>query len=166
MVDNNQKKFLVAVAGEIQAVEDALQQLYSERSIDVAVGVQLDILGKIVGQRRNGMVDDDYRRIIRARIATNRSKGTITDLITVARLVVNDEDTTVQVDNVGNGTVVVRLLDEETSDTVADLTLRMLKEAVSGGVRIVLEWSSYPVAEWLQLDLDSLDDHRLFSGDA
>lgn len=68
-----------------QEIEDANWQLYSERSIDTAVGNQLDILGVIVGERRDGSIDADYRLRIRARIRANLSNGTVEDIFKVFR---------------------------------------------------------------------------------
>jgi hypothetical protein len=68
-----------------QAIEDAYWQLFSERSIETSIGDQLDILGKIVGERRDGSNDDDYRLRIRARIRANLSNGTTEDIYRVFR---------------------------------------------------------------------------------
>lgn len=73
-----------------QSLEDALWSLFVV-TIDDAVGDALDKIGKIVGQPRTSLVDDTYRRYIKARIATNRSKGTIHDLIVIARLILDAE---------------------------------------------------------------------------
>lgn len=158
---NNQQKWLVVVGNEGQAVEDALQQIYSGYWIDDAVGSQLDVLGDIVGQRRGGMADADYRRLIRARISVNRSKGTVEDVLKVARLVVNDDTVTYEVDNQGYATVVLRLLGAAVdSDLVRDLLLPMLRSTVAAGVRIIVEWSDSPPSEWLIWDVTDWDDYE------
>lgn len=73
---------------QVQDLEDALFELITERTIDAAVGVQLDILGDIVGQPdRVGLSDDDYRTIIRARIKVNRSDGKAEQLIEILVLI-------------------------------------------------------------------------------
>ena len=110
---NNITKLLTALVTPHQPLEDAWQQLRLLRSVDTAVGVQLDMIGEIVGQERGGMVDDDYRRFVRARIAANISDGRVFDLIKVATLVVNDDDTTIQLDLQGNAAVVVRILNNQ-----------------------------------------------------
>ncbi len=148
MAQNNQAKFLIALSGEIQAVEDALKQLFTGYWIEYAVGSQLDALGKLVGQKRQGFIDDDYRRLIRAKISVNRSKGRIEDLIKVSDLVLDDEDVRPEIDNQGIATVVVRLRDAAVPEETAELLLGFLKKTVSGGVRVILEWSSDPVEDW------------------
>lgn len=120
-------------------LEAALWALLVERGIDVAVGAQLDQIGKIVGQTRDGLVDDDYRRFIRARIAADRSDGVIEDLITVSRLVLNDAGALIVIDNEGDAGVAVRILQITVDDAVANVLLEFLDVAKSGGVHLILE---------------------------
>lgn len=69
---------------QVQDLEDALWQLATERFVDTAIGAQLNVLGEIVGQDRQGLSDDDYRALIRARIKANNSEGTIPDVYSIA----------------------------------------------------------------------------------
>lgn len=46
-------KFLQILIDSLSDVEEAFKQLLQERSIDEAVGEQLDVIGRIVGQPRN-----------------------------------------------------------------------------------------------------------------
>lgn len=160
MAQNNQVKLLLSFAGDIQAVEDTLQQLYTLRSIDAATGVQLDMLGKIVGQFRGGMIDADYRRIIRAKISVNRSKGTVADILKVSKLVLDDNAVLVEALNSGPATVVVKFLDAAVTDDVAELAIQMLKKTVSGGVRLIVEWSSDPVGDWFIWGVSNWDEKK------
>jgi hypothetical protein len=72
---------------QVQAVERGLVGMY-ERSIDItrASGEQLDLLGRIVREARDGRSDDDYRRGIRVRLLINRSQGRHEELIAIVRL--------------------------------------------------------------------------------
>jgi hypothetical protein len=70
---------------EVQAAEDALWQLMTERAIDTAYGVTLDVLGAIVGQPREGRSDDEYRLWISAASLVSRSQGTPEELIAITR---------------------------------------------------------------------------------
>jgi hypothetical protein len=79
---------LIAEAAQYQAIEDAFWQLLVERGVDTAVGNALDVLGRIVGEPRQGALDADYRLRVRARIRVNRSDGTIEDVIDVVRLLI------------------------------------------------------------------------------
>lgn len=138
---------LTALATPAVSLEDALFQLLVERGVDDAVGSQLDRLGVIVGQERGGLVDADYRRYIRARIAANNSRGNFEDLIKVAALVLNDDTITIEGET-QNGTVVVRLRAALTTDALAGITLSFLQDAVSAGIRVVLE-------SWLTAESDT-----------
>lgn len=80
--------YLNAVLRPIQKFEDDVWAVILSRLIDDAIGVQLDILGKIVGEPRGSHVDDEiYRLFIRARIAINHTHGHADDVIGVLRLV-------------------------------------------------------------------------------
>lgn len=129
---------LRALVGPFQSLEDALWQLIEERSVDTAIGIQLDQLGHIVGQERGGLSDADYRRYIRARIMTNRSRGSVEDLIRIANLVLAEDDATIEIDS-QRGTAVVRIRGVDTTDAVATIVLAFLEDGAAGGVRVVLE---------------------------
>jgi hypothetical protein len=72
---------LRAYIGQVQNLEDLLHTLLSERTLETAVGEQLDVLGRIVNQSRGSLDDDGYRVWLRARIALNRSSGTPEDVM-------------------------------------------------------------------------------------
>lgn len=143
MADNNITKLLRALVEPVQDVETALQQVHVGFDIDVAEGDQLDIVGALVGRERNGMSDADYRRLIRAQISVNRSKGTIADVIKVADLVVYDANAYLHVDNTGIASLRLIVEDIILNWDVAELTIKMLRDTVAGGVRIVLEFWQY-----------------------
>jgi hypothetical protein len=132
---------VTALAGTVQAVETALWQLLTERTVAAAVGVHLDALGTIVGQARGGLVDEDYRRFIRARIATNRSRGTIADVLRIADLVLNDATAGLVVDNQGAAAYVLRVASVATADALAEVLVDFLRDATAAGVRVILEYN-------------------------
>jgi Protein of unknown function (DUF2612) len=67
---------LVAVyVAPLQELEDVFSDLYRLRDISSASGAQLDTLGEIVGQPREGRTDTEYRAAIRFRIQLNGSSG-------------------------------------------------------------------------------------------
>lgn len=91
---------LTIFMNQVQDLEDALFELITERTVDAAIGVQLDILGAIVGQPdRAGLSDDDYRTIIKARIKVNRSDGHADQMIEILRLIASatDAETPIQI---------------------------------------------------------------------
>lgn len=68
-------------------IESALWDLFINRVLEVAEGVNLDTLGAIVGQPRSNLVDDDqYRVFIKARIKVNVSNGRPEELLQICRL--------------------------------------------------------------------------------
>ena len=69
------QKLVTAFVSEIQNIEDSMFDVYSYRGIYTAIGAQLDIVGKIVGETRNGKNDTSYRIAILARIKLNVSAG-------------------------------------------------------------------------------------------
>ena len=64
-----------AFGAQVQLAETVVWQLYTERGVDTAVGVQLDGLGALVGEPRVGRSDAAYRQAVRTKILVNRSNG-------------------------------------------------------------------------------------------
>lgn len=83
----NMEAFLTAFLDEIQDLEDALETVASISDIDASSGDQLDVLGIIVGQPREGRTDAIYRLWIKARVLINRSSGTAPEIMQVLRLI-------------------------------------------------------------------------------
>lgn len=70
-----------------QLVDDQFWELYTERWVDTATGVQLDALGGIVGQEREGRDDATFRLWISARVVANRSNGHPDDTLRILELI-------------------------------------------------------------------------------
>lgn len=70
-----------------QELEDAAFEVHLERTIDAAVGVQLEGIGDIVGFPKNGLSDTNYRQFIKAKIRVNRSNGLPGDLILIVTII-------------------------------------------------------------------------------
>jgi hypothetical protein len=79
---------LSAAIREVQKLEDTYWDLYTKRSPATGEGNVLDLLGRIVGQLREGRSDDEYRIWIAARILVNQSSGTRPQLIAIVRKLV------------------------------------------------------------------------------
>ena len=69
-----------------QSEDDVIAMLAGMRDLDTAVGAQLDVIGRIVNERRDGGSDDDYRRRLRVAILVNRSDGKLEQLIEIVSL--------------------------------------------------------------------------------
>lgn len=76
-----------AYLNQVQKLEDACWEVIIARFIDSAVGDQLDMIGRIVGELRHDRIDVTYRVFIRARIRINRSKGNTKDVLDVLNII-------------------------------------------------------------------------------
>lgn len=136
---NNIVKVLTAVVSPLQDIENTLQALLL-RTIDDATGDALTVIGRVVGEFRFTADDELYRRAVRARVATNRSSGTIEDMIKVVTLLLNDAGFALTVRNDGNATMVVQIDGlPMPSSSVFDLLMRFVHDVQAGGVRTIVE---------------------------
>jgi len=72
---------LSSYVAQVQELEAVFFDVLASRTIDAAEGDQLDLLGALVGQPREGRSDSDYRIWIKARIRVNLSSGTSNDIL-------------------------------------------------------------------------------------
>lgn len=157
--ENNIKQFVRVLIQPFADFELAAQQVLTQRSVDNAIGAQLDVLGRLVGQPRNGVTDDAlYRRYVRARIAANVSDGTIEDAIRIAKCVIALSAAVYVVDNIGAGGYVLRVEGVSTPEDVANVLIQLLRDGTAGGCRVILESSRQPPARWARFDLSHFDD--------
>ena len=78
----NFQKLIRALTVPMQLLENIKWQLKTERSLDTAIGKQLDLIGEILGLPRNeGETDDSYRDRLRLQAFINTSKATPEDAI-------------------------------------------------------------------------------------
>lgn len=104
-----------------------------------AQNAQLDILGRIVGQPRNGMSDEIYRLWIKARILINRSWGSAPQILEVLRLATGEDPLyhLVQMPPAAFELWVNTSMDDENAQAVASI-VQSIKAA---GVRSQTTWS-------------------------
>lgn len=76
-----------ALAEGGQAVEDDFFSLAFSRVLSLATGAQLEQWGDLVGERRGGLSDPDYRRFIEARLLMNRTHGDTDTVIQIFGLI-------------------------------------------------------------------------------
>ena len=81
-----------ALLDNIQVIEDQNQQVLTERGIYEAVGVQLDVIGLLVGEARQGKDDTEYRAAILNRIAINSSNGTPVKMMEILSLLTESDN--------------------------------------------------------------------------
>jgi len=137
----NIQKLVAVLAGPAQEVEDALQQLLLQRTVDNAIGAQLDLIGKLVGQTRQGLDDDTYRRYIRARIATDNSTGKTEEFITIVQLILNDLSAVINVATQTIATAVVEVLGISVTTALATIVHSFLMDAKAAGVKLYVVYS-------------------------
>jgi len=75
--------FLSAYLEQVQSLDDLAIEVMTQVWPLTAIGAQIDVLGKIVGRARGGMLDDEYRLWVLAKIFINRSNGRIEEFYDV-----------------------------------------------------------------------------------
>lgn len=78
---NNLLNFVEPFSVEMQEIEDMLDEFKLKRSISFAEGAQLNIIGEIVGESRNGKSDSAYLEAIRLKIRLNLTAGKVNTVI-------------------------------------------------------------------------------------
>lgn len=127
---------LGASVTQVQELENALWAIYTAFSVDTAVGEQLDFLGRLVGEERQGRVDSDYRAAVRVRILVNLGSGTIPQLLEICYGLV--PTATVSVLEVANMTLQVHF--SELTGTTLRTVYQILRKAKAGGVRLLVTY--------------------------
>lgn len=130
------QSLLESVLSQSQELEDMLWALYYAFMVDTATGDQLDVLGRVVGETRQGRGDEDYRSAVRVRILVNSSSGTVPEMYAIAEGMV--PSATVRVQEVAPMTLSIQF------DTLGSSSLRtvftMLRQAKQGGVRLLVTY--------------------------
>lgn len=80
----------IVLAGQVQDLEQTTYDLWEKCLLENAEGAQLDQYGRIVGQSRMDLSDDEFRRMILVRVQINLGKGEATRVISVMTQVLDD----------------------------------------------------------------------------
>jgi hypothetical protein len=129
-------KFVQAFAAQIQNLENATWDTMLLRRIDVATGAQLDSLGEIVGETRQGKIDADYKIAILAKIQMNASCGEPERLIAAVKALTGA--TVVEYQDIFPATVYINF---ESDTVVSDQLYNYLQRLLPAGVRLILTQS-------------------------
>lgn len=141
MAETKFQKVVRILLKPFNTLERAAQQNATMRFVNNATGETLTMLGKLVGQQREGVDDDElFRRYVRARIAVNNSDGTPEEMYAIAALIVTEAGVVFELDNQGTAGFVMRLQEAEVEWDVAKILIKFLNQAVDGGVRVIVEW--------------------------
>lgn len=128
------KAIIGSIAGNgIQKLENALLSMAKVLDPNAQSGKGLDLLGSIVGAKRQGRNDDTYRLIIKIKIASNTSRGTREEIIRIWKMF--SGATSTEVRELGNATI------EIASNAliifgIDDYVRELFKSIVAGGVEI------------------------------
>jgi hypothetical protein len=148
----NWANLITACTLECQRIEDSLWDLLTKRSIDDGFGAQLDGIGQIVGQPRNGMDDAQYRVWLKSKIYLNFSSGTGEELIGLFDALLDGY--TVEVAEYPHASFALKLAGAELTDpqTYRDV----LQDAKPAAVEVALEYLSDTNANTFTMDSGGL----------
>lgn len=128
-----------AYTAQAQAIEDAIVGVFGVPSIATSAGAQLDLIGRLVGEKRSGRVDADYRTWIAARIQANLSSGDPESIYSVFKpLLVAGQ--TLQIASEGLASFALRIFGAPTTN--ATQLAAILAIAKAAGVRVLLEYET------------------------
>lgn len=88
----NHVKFLTLFLKQIQEVEDTFFQILDAGNIDLAEGVQLDLIGYILGVTRNGMDDSTFRDYLKFQVIVNTADTTYESIYNAFFALTSSED--------------------------------------------------------------------------
>lgn len=117
-------------SSKIQALETAAFYFFSHRWINEAEGVQLDLIGELVGQNRLGFEDEFYRVLLFVKIAINNSQGDPEAIISIFNLMTGANKTRYL--NFGNGNFTIQGNGLNPLSTAAQLVEQMQRVALAG----------------------------------
>jgi hypothetical protein len=134
----NVEALLGAGLAQVQELEDAIYGMLIGRWLPNAVGAQLDILGKIVGQQRGGRSDETYRLWIAARAMVNRSSGLPEQIYDIVRKLV-PVGTALWLEETPPAAFSFHVQDPIDEDDGSEIA-KIVRQAKAAGVRSLLHW--------------------------
>ena len=167
----NFENFFKCFTTQVQGLEDVIYSLLELLDIDLMIGAQLDLIGRIVGQPRNDMTDTLYRIFLKARIGVNTSEGNFVCVNSVFRLLLAGVEGDIwecfpaEVQLFVSGTI---------SATIETYMTSIMQDMVGAGIKVwgikypsdtfVLGWYGEPDPVWLGKGLSwdtNLDQGKL-----
>jgi len=124
-----------------QDLENIMISMLNERGLTTSVGVNLDRIGQIVGQDRQGNNDEDYLSIIGAQIAENNSDGTADELLSISKVLLGDQFISIEIKE---GFPATAIIDIEVTDPITtpnnnEAVAAAIQGAKAAGVGVYLE---------------------------
>lgn len=120
-----------------QSIEDVLWQVLVGRWPLTAIGVQLDMLGRIVLQDRGELSGEEYRMMLLGRIFVNRSNGRVEEMYELLSILGIIED--VILSEYHPAEIVVDVVQAEHGKVITDLA----HDWKPGGVRLLWVWNTH-----------------------
>lgn len=133
-------KFVAVVLQQVQYLEDAIHDSVDAWDVDTAVGWRLRAIGELVGQPNVSEDDNLQRTYIQARIAVNRSRSKIEDILKIARLLLGD----FKYDEISQLITVSASSEAWLDYTNPQAIQQMLQQAAPAGVRLQFVWNNTP----------------------
>ncbi len=75
--------WITALGAQLNDIDQAIGQLLTMLPLQGAAGAQLDALGGLLGQARDGLNDPTYQALLQAKIVQLRSQGSVENLIQI-----------------------------------------------------------------------------------
>lgn len=129
---------------QLQDLESAIWLVIYGRLIDAAPGqttkaegYQLDVIGKIVGCKRQGYTDLQYYYALKLQVLINKSYGRFNDLLGIVRAAIGSGTITAY-ESQYNRVAYFRM--DHISEPIAYVLYRALQKARAAGFRAILEY--------------------------
>lgn len=126
-----------------QKIEDVLWDIALHTSLETATGFDLDRIGAIVGEARQGRSDERYRLWVRARALLNRSAGRVDDLLKILRLILPAE-ATIEYQDIPDRDAEAYFTSSGVSIDSPEQVQAILREAVGAGIQLFFTASETP----------------------
>jgi hypothetical protein len=129
----NLGKILSVFIGQIQDLEDAMQQFGVKRALNTATGAQLDGWGKILNAPRPSTDDSIYRIFLYSKIAEYFSEGRIEDIVSIFKVLMGAS--IVELREFSPATITIMAV---APHPIGDLTLiaESIRNAKAAGIKI------------------------------
>jgi hypothetical protein len=132
----------------VQDVENLLSDILVNSELGSAIGVQLDVLGRLFGEDRSGKDDDEYRAAIAARISIRSSQGTPDEILSITKTLAGSDTANIHEHFPAEYAVSVVVTADDTLLSIPTSIAENLKTATAAGVG--------PVTVELYLDTNAL----------
>lgn len=125
--------FISALVKQVQDLEDAIHGMIDARALSNAQGKQLDNIGLIVGQNREGFGDEFYRILLYVKIGQNTSQGGGEKLISIYKLLTGAS--LVHYQDLGGGSIALGS-DVPLANDLINFVYASMEKVAAGGVRV------------------------------